>query len=183
MLRTDPTMAVLVIISLLAILNSILDGLFGGLEGFECWCRADNGAINADVASGAASSLQIPQAQTSQTTTTAVMTAQTKTLTGPFTAPNNTTVFTLAGGIQSWQVSATSFSTAANIKCTLTCLVDAQTFSTTHFFNPSGQHLTYPTLEFVTTLPAGQHTVVVSGSCSSDSNDTASILLKEYPSS
>lgn len=42
-----PTSAVIVLVLVVSIpmILSILSGLFGGVEGFECWCRSDTGSF------------------------------------------------------------------------------------------------------------------------------------------
>ena len=116
-------------------------------------------------------------------------TVQTKTLTGGFTSPNNMAQFNLRGGNQVWEVSASGWSTSAQNKCTLRCTVDSgirvseSAFTSTFWFNPPSQHMTYPVIQFTTQLAAGAHSVTITlngNGCTSDGNDIANIMVTEY---
>ena len=134
------------------------------VEGFatdECWCRGGISSGNTK--------------------------AYTASLKGPWVPPNNTGSLTLSGGTQVWSVSASAWSNAANGNCKMNCIVDStQTFSSTMSINPASTHMTFPSMMFTTSLPAGSHTFTITldgsaGSCTSDSNDTVQLQVIEFP--
>lgn len=62
-----PTRALIVLVLVVSIpmILSILSGLFGGVEGFECWCRSDSGSFaqTAQQPAGTAALVAAPYSQ------------------------------------------------------------------------------------------------------------------------